>query len=212
MNGKFNDVKEWLIAVTTLFLCTLAAISIGLLVVINVSPSLLHIPNQWHGLSREEVLSDYRQLCWYLQGFGKLHWRFIPISARAIHHFRDVKNLIQPLISPAPILIITSSFMLWYEKKSYQLWRLIAPLKMIMVVYVMCFVMVLASFQDSFLWFHYVMFNNKDWVFDSKEDPIILLLQPQFFASCFVGWFVISFIVMVIVFKLVKKWVNEMTS
>lgn len=209
MIGKFNDLKEWLIAITTLFLCILAVLSLGLFVTIITSHYLLTVPQHWHGLSRRDVLSDYQQLCWYLQGVGSLHWRYIPFSQRGMRHFHDVKRLIQPVVSLCPFFFISACLSLWYEKRSYQLWRLITPWRAIMVMYVVCVAMVLVSFQDSFLWFHYIMFSNLDWVFNAKQDPIILLLTPRFFASCFAIWCFTSLIVMLVFFILMNIWANE---
>ena len=40
------------------------------------------------------------------------------------------------------------------------------------------------DFNRIFVLFHQVVFNNDDWLFSPKEDPIILFLPERFFLQC----------------------------
>jgi len=40
------------------------------------------------------------------------------------------------------------------------------------------------DFNRIFVLFHQIVFNNDDWLFSPKEDPIILFLPERFFMQC----------------------------
>ncbi len=46
-------------------------------------------------------------------------------------------------------------------------------------------VMALLFFDKAFVLFHQVFFDNDDWMFDYRTDPIISFLPETFFFLCF---------------------------
>lgn len=43
----------------------------------------------------------------------------------------------------------------------------------------------LMNFDEFFISFHHLLFNNNDWLFNPTTDPIINVLTEEFFAGCF---------------------------
>lgn len=205
MNGKFESI-QWVRAILLTLLSLVAAISVALFIVINVSPFFITLPPHLLGLSPHELMADYVRVIKYIQLPGQelLRLKYLPIATSAIHHFRDVKNLILlnevVMIITIPLLILG----LRKQKRQNQLWRLILPFQMLFILLFFVGFVGLTNFDTLFIRFHYLFFNNMDWVFNPQTTPIILLMPESFFTLLFGLWLVITLLGLVIVWGWVK--------
>lgn len=192
MNGKYEllaRVKAGAITILSL----IVAISIALLIIINVSPLLITFPSQL-GLTNAAILKDYGRIIAYLQlpSIQQLQLASLPISPTALHHFRDVKRL---FLLNEGIMLIATPLLIWElrrQKRQNQLWRLILPFQMMFILLVFGSFMAWTNFDSYFIQFHYLFFNNMDWVFEPQIDPIILLMPASFFNRLFVWWVIVA--------------------
>lgn len=206
MNGKYNDLCEWGRAVFVTVVCFIAAISIALFIVVNISPLFITIPQKALGLSSGEINGDY----WRIIAFLQLPWsqqlklHDIPITCSAIRHFGDVRRLF--LVNE--LLMVVASFLslkgLTREKRQAQLWRLNLPFQMVIFVILFGGFMLVTNFDVSFIQFHYLLFSNMDWVFSPQSNPIILLMPQSFFALLFLLVVIIAFTIVFLIWLWIK--------
>lgn len=194
MNGNYNNLIESIRAVLTTIICFVAAVSIALFIVVNVSPLFITVSTRTLGCTAGQIYSDYRQIIMYLQlpWVTDLRLHYIPITTSAIHHFNDVRQLflINELLMPVMALLALRE--LRREKRQAQLWRLNLPFQMLFILILFGGFILFTNFDRSFIRFHYLVFSNMDWVFDPKTNPVILLMPQSFFSLLFTLVIVIS--------------------
>lgn len=189
MNGKFGDGLRWFCAIFCILAIFLSVSGICFFAVLNLSPLLIHVGPRWHGYSGAGVVADYHRIVAYLQWWPMpLDFKELPISHHALIHFADVKRLIVIGQWVTLISVIVSITSVMYQKKNYQLWRLIILFPRLMVLMIVIVGMLALSFNDSFIMMHHLLFQNSYWVFSSKDDPVILLMTTSFFAKLFIVW------------------------
>ncbi|MBB1095166.1 TIGR01906 family membrane protein [Limosilactobacillus agrestis] len=205
MNGKFEFV-QWGRAILLTLLSLVVAISIALFVVINISPFFITIPKHLLGLSASELISDYWRVIKYIQLPTQqiLKLRYLPIAPSALQHFKDVKHLI--LLNEA-VMVFTIP-MLVYEfkkqKRQNQLWRLILPFQVLFILLFFSGFIGVINFSEFFIKFHYLFFNNMDWLFEPQTTPIILLMPEKFFTVLFELWLGLTLIILLLIWGWLK--------
>lgn len=166
------------------------ALSLAITLTINF-PGLLKInlffqsDINFQNWSRSQVNQDFKNLMGYLNNpFQKeLVFDNLYVSDRGINHFKDVKFLFQLNYS---LLLSTSSVLLYLNRKKLvtrdQVREITSLIKWMIIS--VC-VMALLFFDKAFVLFHQVFFDNDDWMFDYRTDPIISFLSETFFFLCF---------------------------
>lgn len=184
MIGKFNrtfgPVCVWISYVGLIILITALFVPLYMGVMVTC-----HIPEQV-SLSYHDTLQAYLHvlnglLNPFASDFIVPHFT---LSAQAHHHFIEVRHLFMGLEAILVVLVPYSVMYgrrQWMEKWWYtwemrlKQWRLY-PLPLL--------IMLPLGFQPLFVLFHQLIFNNKDWIFNPKQDPIILLFPVAFFLCC----------------------------
>ncbi|KRM81867.1 hypothetical protein FC35_GL001691 [Limosilactobacillus coleohominis DSM 14060] len=210
MNGKWNEIKHNFLAVITVVFGIITSIGISFYTTLVCSGVFLKIPRNFVGIDSQEVMVDYYRLVIYLMSFTKKKFEFdqIPMSTSAIQHFADVHYLTQAgeLITMVCGLLFIVFF--YYEKKRYQLWRLVPLFEQALILICVLMFLFLASFQDSFLHFHEIVFQNNDWVFDPKTDPIILILTENYFIHYLLVWLALTLFLILVIIWITKLLIN----
>lgn len=139
-------------------------------------------------LSTSRIMQNYVQLLGYLQlpWISRLDMMDFPTSPSGLQHFIDVKHL---FLLNNGVLIVTiwpAIHFLRSLAKKKRLWKLIQPFQIAAIVPVLAGLLMLVNFNQFFVDFHKVLFRNSDWLFDSRFDPVILVLPESFFSQCFV--------------------------
>ncbi|WP_295730003.1 TIGR01906 family membrane protein [uncultured Limosilactobacillus sp.] len=210
MNGKWVELKDELLAMATTVTSSLAAIGISFYFLLLSSDMILKIPQNFEGISRKQVLDDYDRLVRYLISDSKKEFIFehLATSPQASQHFADVHRIVQIGGRMTLCLLVLAVLLFCYEKKRYQLWRLIPLFKQILLLIVIMVGLFLISFPDSFLWLHEIVFTNHNWVFNSKTDPIILLLDEHFFIKYLMIWLLTVVILITIIIDVTKNLIK----
>ncbi|HGL8849850.1 TPA: TIGR01906 family membrane protein [Streptococcus agalactiae] len=146
----------------------------------------LNIP-KYVGLSKEQILENYRILLTYLNipWFLALDMPDFPSSASGLFHFFEVKKL---FMLDYLILIFSGMGTLWFVRhlnRRRESWRLLPYFRQGTLIPLAILLALLISFDTLFVLFHKVFFNNDAWLFNATTDPIILALPAEFFMHSF---------------------------
>ena len=177
------------------------AISLAITLTINF-PGLLKInlffqsDINFQNWNRSQVNQDFRNLMGYLNNpFQKeLVFDNLYVSDRGINHFKD------------SLLLSTSSVLLYLNRKKLvtrdQVREITSLIKWMIIS--VC-VIALLFFDKAFVLFHQVFFDNDDWMFDYRTDPIISFLPETFFFLCFLLIVTISVSILTTIYHLFSK-------
>lgn len=170
-----------------------AAASIAVIITTNVSIIFLH-PFAVDGISWGEIMSDYRRLLIYLQSpiANQLTFRYLPISSNASEHFSMVRCFL--IINEGVCLtswgIVISKIK--HEKKRSQLIMLVSLIDYLCLGLLIISGLTAIDFERTFILFHYLLFSDNKWIFNSQTDPIIMGMPPTFFLKLFGIWLIIT--------------------
>lgn len=192
INGKLSNFTHGVMGILLIGSEMLSSMGVSFFCILGISGAFIHVPYGFLHCTSGPILQDYYRLIWYLIGpFHHLRLHRIPVSDHGLSHFADVQHLVHCglFVTIMALFIFVLSYL--YEKNRYQLWKLIPLMEQLLVILVTVAVLIVVSFQDSFLWLHYHLFNNLNWVFTVNKDPIILILNLRFFLTYFVVWFLL---------------------
>ncbi|MGD9559177.1 MAG: TIGR01906 family membrane protein [Oscillospiraceae bacterium] len=138
------------------------------------------------GFSAADIRANYDALIDYNSLFyrGALHFPTLPMSEAGRIHFAEVKNIfdaIQVLLLVALPLAAVGA--IWQLRKKRPGFLLLAGILSLALPAVAGLV-ILASWENFFVLFHRLAFNNDYWIFDAATDPVILQLPDTFFLHC----------------------------
>lgn len=114
-----------------------------------------------------------------------------PMSEAGRGHFIDVKKLFMFNYAIFLVTFIPSIVFLMKLKKQQSLWRLVRPFQWGMGIPIILGFVMATGFDRFFVTFHELFFQNDDWLFDPRTDPIINVLPESFFMHCFILAFVL---------------------
>lgn len=186
---KPTKFTTWLVnsAVGILFL--IFFISLGLAVAIYFRPFYylgMERISAETGYSVETIQENYDALIDWCSPFyeGDLDFPTLPESASGVSHFVEVKvifNLFFVLLFITPAFLAGLIFI--QHKRGSTSWMLSSPIIVCVLPLLICLACAI-DFNRIFVLFHEIVFNNDDWLFSAKEDPIILFLPERFFMQC----------------------------
>lgn len=187
-------------------------ISFGIALTINMLPlywfdiDYLGI-SEYVGVPKDQLIENYSALMRYLNlpWVTSLSMPDFPSSESGLLHFYEVKRLF--LLDYGILLVsgIGSFFFIRYLKIKKLSWILIRPFQIALVAPVVVLFFVGVSFDQLFVLFHEVFFNNDAWLFNPATDPIIEALPQEFFMHCFILAFVLIEIQFLIGYLLTKR-------
>lgn len=146
---------------------------------------LLHIPEK-SGYSKELVKENYDALITYnnITSHGELNFRDMPMSDGARIHFKEVKRIFgffEYLAISSGILFAGGAFWLW-RRRRYGWLKAASVCSVAIPAAVGIFIA--ADWQETFILFHELVFQNDYWLFDPDSDPIITILPDTYFFHC----------------------------
>lgn len=162
-------------------------------------------------LSKIVLMKNYDELMRYLNFFwiSSLSMSDFPSSTSGLFHFEQVKNLFQLNYGVLLVTLIPNILFLRKLVKEKLFWRLIRPFQIILGGFVALVMMMLVAFDQFFVMFHQLFFNNNDWIFNPSEDPIILALPETYFLHCFLLFFVLLIGTCLLIIFLGKKSLKQ---
>ncbi|MCA5013422.1 TIGR01906 family membrane protein [Enterococcus sp. S22(2020)] len=202
MNGHFDMRRKetsWIWLERLGILCVILTIlSLSITLTINFRPlyvwdiKALNLLDQVT-ISQSELLKNFGQLMSYLNNPWNqtLQLSDFPVSASGAFHFYEVKRLFLLCYGVLLVTIIPSCLFIYRLFKVKRLWRLIRPFQWGMIIPVFFGLLMAIGFDQFFVAFHGVFFNNDDWLFDPATDPIINVLPEEFFMHSFILFFIL---------------------
>lgn len=144
-------------------------------------------------LDKATLLKNFDQLMNYLNNpFNHvLQLSDFPSSKSGAFHFYEVKRLFLLCYGVLLVTIIPSVLFVFRLIKSKRMWRLIRPFQWGMIIPVFFGALMAIGFDQFFVAFHSIFFNNDAWLFDPATDPIINVLPEEFFMHSFILFFVL---------------------
>lgn len=197
------------LGIATIFLWI---VSFAIMFTINFTPlysfdvDFFNIPERL-GLSKEVIMENYRILLDYLNKpwVSELNMPNFWSSESGLFHFYEVKRL---FLLDYVILIVTTIgafFYLRYLKRSKRNWVLLRPFMWGIFAPLIILFLIAANFDQLFVMFHQLFFNNDAWIFNPSTDPIIMALPESFFMHCFILAFALIELLIIGVYFYAKK-------
>ena len=181
------------------FVCVfLAVLTLCIAVTINFRPlyvvdiDYLNILD-YTTIGKKELLANFDQLMGYLNNpfVHELTMQDFPVSESGAFHFYEVKRLFMLNYGVLVVTIIPAGFFIWHLKKKGWLWRLMRPCQVGLFLPIVLLILMAIGFDQFFVQFHSLFFNNDAWLFDPATDPVINVLPETFFMHCFLLFFIL---------------------
>ena len=161
-------------------------------------------------LNRDSIKNNYNAVVNYIKdkNIVKLKLPSLAISKTGEIHFREVKNiflLFNNLNIIFGFIFLLLIFIFFYFKDFSFLKACSISLAIFPILLVLPF---LINFDNSFTFFHRVVFNNSYWQFDPITDPIINILPEEFFFHCILLIVFIMFafsLIFALLYLIIKK-------
>lgn len=133
-------------------------------------------------INKEETDAAARELINYLKEGGELETNYF--NQKEKEHLKDVRNIIKNLTILLWISLIAVAFILAKSLKKMELKK--AGIGLILGGAVTLLLMItlaaaLLNFQETFIKFHLIFFNNNLWMLDPSTDKLIIMFPEQFF-------------------------------
>jgi integral membrane protein (TIGR01906 family) len=140
----------------------------------------------YSGYSEAEIRENYDALIAYNMAWedGNLEFPTLPMSENGKIHFEEVKEIfdIFKYLAVFGGILGVVGIVFMAKKKEYRYLKMTAivscGLPLVLGILVALF------WDEVFVIFHELFFNNDYWIFDYRTDPIILLLPDEFFMHC----------------------------
>jgi integral membrane protein TIGR01906 len=169
-------------------------------------------------IDKKAIKENYSKLIEYQSVFydGELNLPGFTMSKEGRIHFEEVKVIFETVQYLSLITgVISLAGLFWYLKnKDYLVLKRISLITFFVPMTIG--LLAVAFFNQAFVLFHNIMFNNEYWIFDPRYDPVIDILPQEFFMDGFmmiVGIVVlISWLFYFVYKKLLQKEYNENIS
>ena len=135
------------------------------------------------GYSREVILDNYHAVMEYLSPFSTEAFSLpsMAYSNPGAIHFEECKVIFNGVYLWGAIAFVFVSLMLLFYKDRLT-YRLAGVLTLALPL--TAGIAMAIDFDTTFVIFHKLLFNNMNWIFDPRYDPIITILPEAFFMHC----------------------------
>lgn len=184
---KGQTAIQWVLAlVLVLFI-----ISFSVVFTLNFRPlyyfdiNFLNI-SETSGYPVSEIRENYDVLINYNQIFGPdtLNFPTLSMSESGRIHFEEVKHIfIAVQLLCAVSLIVSIGGIAWQHHKKDRRYLKYAAILAIAIPVVLA-ILIGLNWDQFFVTFHHIFFNNDYWIFSPKTDPVITILPDTFFLHC----------------------------
>ena len=171
----------------------LALVGLGLAIAVNFRP-LYYACIDWFdieansGLPRDEIILNYDALIDYCCPFhfGELYFPTLKSSVSGLSHFAECKVLFNIFYVTGfiSVIFVVVGFVSRIREREIRFLK-VCSIVSIVIPMLLVFVTII-DFDGLFVLFHKIAFNNDDWLFDPRLDPVINILPEEFFMLCLV--------------------------
>lgn len=181
------------------------AVGLGMIHLTNfiyyIDIEVLEIPAN-SGYTRDTVLENYHAVMNYLSPFctEEFHLPSMAYSQQGAIHFEECKVIFNSLYlwGSVAFVFVSLLFLFYKDKLTYRIagvLTLALPLTVVGAIAI--------NFDRAFVLFHKLLFNNMNWIFDPRYDPIITILPEEFFMHC--GIFIALCVILGAVILLLRR-------
>lgn len=150
------------------------------------------------GLSVETIKENYNILIHYQSIFyqGPLVFKDFIMSNGGKIHFEEVKIIFEIIQILMVVSLCLSIIFIYqqYKQKEFRFLKLTAIITIVIPLIVASLAAI--DFNQAFIMFHKIVFNNDYWIFNAVTDPVITILPETFFMHCFM---MIIFVILICV-------------
>ncbi|HIR00101.1 MAG TPA: TIGR01906 family membrane protein [Candidatus Scybalocola faecavium] len=166
--------------------------------------------SQTSGYPENEIRENYDVLIDYNSIFGPdtLEFPTLAMSDSGRIHFEEVKVIFVAIqIACMITLILGAAGIIWQKKKKD--WRFLKYASILTIaIPVILGILISMNWDQAFVTFHHIFFNNDYWIFDAATDPVITILPDTFFFHCAVmilGLVIAGSVVCFIIYRLLRS-------
>ena len=166
--------------------------------------------SEQNNLTKEEIKRNYDYMIDY--NLNKISGEFelptIKSSPEGKVHFEEVKEIVQNVIKLLIVSLIITIVGIIVNLKNNNIEFLNITSKLVIILPILVAIPMLINFDETFVVFHKLMFDNDYWIFDPLKDPVINILPQEFFYHAglmIVVLVVLSSIVLHLIYKVLKS-------
>lgn len=164
-----------------------------------------------NNLTKEEIKCNYDYMIDYNLGktSGDFELPTIKSSQEGKIHFEEVRDIVQNVIKVLIISLIVTIIGIIINLKNNNIEFLNITSKLVILIPILVSIPILIDFDNTFVIFHKLMFDNDYWIFDPLKDPVINILPQEFFFHA--GLMIITLMILssVILRIIYKKYKNQ---
>ena len=171
----------------------------------------------------ETLVSEYEKIILYLRNplITKLSFNHFTLSNNGQQHFLEVKFILTYLFMIASSIAIFLIFYLVYKKFFYSKTFLNQKTKtnllicknyfnsILLTILLILGTFIIIDFDNLFIGFHKLFFNNDFWIFNVTTDSIITILPQNYFMLCTIFILIMLIIETLIINISIKKDVEK---
>lgn len=139
--------------------------------------------SEQNNLTKEEIKRNYDYMIDY--NLNKISGEFelptIKSSPEGKVHFEEVKEIVQNVIKLLIVSLIITIVGIIVNLKNNNIEFLNITSKLVIILPILVAIPMLINFDETFVVFHKLMFDNDYWIFDPSKDPVINILPQEFF-------------------------------
>ena len=165
--------------------------------------------SEQNNLTKEEIKRNYDYMIDY--NLNKISGEFelptIKSSPEGKVHFEEVKEIVQNVIKLLIVSLIITIVGIIVNLKNNNIEFLNITSKLVIILPILVAIPMLINFDETFVVFHKLMFDNDYWIFDPSKDPVINILPKEFFFHAgllIVMLILLSSVVLHIIYKYYK--------
>ena len=138
------------------------------------------------GYSDSDIRQNYDALIDYNSIFGPdtLHFPTLPMSDSGRIHFEEVKVIFVAVQIICIITLVLSLCGILRQKKRRDVRYLKYASILAIAIPVVLGILIGLNWEQFFVTFHHIFFNNDYWIFSPATDPVITILPDTFFLHC----------------------------
>ena len=196
-----------------LALCTLmVGIALGLGIIhttgfiYDIDLEALNIPEE-SGYSKEVCLENYDYVMEYLAPFNNSEFELpsMAYSNTGAVHFEDCRTVFNTIYLFGAISFVILVLYFIFAKKDKVIYKLSGLFTLGLPA--ITGLAIAINFDWAFTFFHKLVFNDQNWLFHPRYDPIITILPEEFFMHC--GIFIAVIVVLCAAVLFIKGCIKK---
>ncbi|UUX34310.1 TIGR01906 family membrane protein [Fundicoccus culcitae] len=182
---RLKQILAFIITVLSSLSLSISLTIVSSPLIYSLAIPLLNLSEQ-SGLSSDQLNENFKVIIHYLLNpmIATLEMPYFSASSGGLIHFEEVKMLVQFNLILSVIGTICLLFIIRWIRQQNVLtfvgWFNYAVLLPVVIMF-----LIVVAFDQVFLIFHQILFNNDLWLFNPATDPVITVLPQELFMAYF---------------------------